>query len=245
MANHNDAPRPVGGWPRRSFLGTLDAPDRARLLKLGTSRQIAAGETLIMEGTTEPREVFVLLQGCAKVTSATDGGDTVLLSIRADGDLVGELAVLDDCPRLARVTTIGPCVVRRIGQPEFLEFLAASPGAFLAVSRIVSARLRNATWHRVEYGGSSVPVRIARMLMMLAREHGRPAAEGTLITLPLTHPDMAGLVGAKEPTVQKALASLKHRKVIDKGYREIVIRDWPALHTAAGITEIPPEYGID
>lgn len=244
MANRTYAPRPIAEWPRRSLLGGLPAAARERLLELGTLRQVAAGETIIMEGATEPREVFLLLQGTTKVTGTTENGDTVLLSIRADGDLVGELAALDDSPRLAMVTTIRPCVVRRIGQREFLDYLSAYPDAALAVSRTVSAKLRGATWHRVEYGSSPVPVRVARMLMLLAREHGEPSPQGTRILLPLTHPDVAGLVAAKEPTVQKALAALRHDQVIAKGYREIVIRDWAALHSVAGLTEIPPKYQV-
>lgn len=244
MANHVNGPRPVGGWPQRSLLGGLPTATRDRLLELGTLRQIAAGETIIVEGATEPLDVFVLLQGTTKITSNTETGDTVLLSIRADGDLVGELAVLDNNPRLARVVTVRPCVVRRIGQCEFLDFLSAHPDASLAVSRTVSAKLRNSTWHRVEFGSSPVRTRIARMLMLLARDHGEPTAEGTLVRLNLTHPDMAGLVGAKEPTVQKALAALRRDNVIAQGYRQICVRDWAALQEVAGITEIPPEYGV-
>jgi CRP/FNR family transcriptional regulator, cyclic AMP receptor protein len=244
MVNRMNAPRPIAEYPRRSLLGGLSPKTRNRLLELGTLQQIAAGETIITEGATDPIEVFVLQQGTTKVTSSTETGDTVLLSIRASGDLVGELAALDNRPRLARVTTIRPCVVRRIGQREFLEFLKEHPDAVLAVSRTVSAKLRNATWHRVEYGSSPVPTRVARMLMLLAREHGEPSPKGTLIPN-LTHPDVAGLVSAKERTVQNALATLRRSGVISQGYGKIIIRDWAALHSVAGITEIPPEYGVD
>ncbi|TDD93939.1 Crp/Fnr family transcriptional regulator [Actinomadura rubrisoli] len=239
MANHLD---PIGGWRPRSLLGGLSAITRARLLELGGLRQIAAGETIIMEGATESRDVFVLLQGTAKITSGTDSGGTVLLSIRADGDVVGELAALDGNPRLARVTTIRPCVARRIGQREFLDFLSAHPDASLAVNRIVSAKLRGATWHRVE-SANPAPIRVARVLMLLAHEHGEPSAEGIVIR-PLTQPDIADLVSAKERTVQKALATLQRDGAIVQGYRKIIIRDREALCSAAEISEIPPEYGI-
>ena len=243
MANRSNAPRSLAQYPRRSLLGGLSAETRDCLLELGTLTQIAANETFITEGATGSTDVFVLRQGTTKVTSSTESGDTVLLSIRASGDVVGELAALDNGPRLAAVTTIRPCVVQRIHQREFLGFLNAYPEAALAVNRTVSAKLRNATWHRIESGGSPVPIRVARMLMLLSRERGDPSSRGTRVP-DVTQSDIAGLVSAKERTVQKALAELRHNGVIFQGYGEIFIRDPAALHSFAGITEIPPEYGV-
>ena len=243
MSTHSTFPRPVGGYPPRSLLGSLAPATRQRLLRLGTLQQIAAGETIIIEGATHPIEVFLLLQGSVKVTSSTEDGHTILLSIRGAGEVVGELAALDGSPRLATVSTVRPCVVRRIGPREFRRFLDENPDADRAVTRTVTGKLRNATWHRVE-NGSPVPTRVARSLLMLARVHGRPSPEGTVIP-DVTHPDMAGLVNASERTVQKALAELRHSGVISQGYKKIIIRDWQALRSFTGITQIPPEYGVD
>ncbi|MGI5171205.1 Crp/Fnr family transcriptional regulator [Spirillospora sp. CA-253888] len=248
------SPRRLGEWPRRSMLGDLPGGTREALLRRGTRLQVASGETIIMEGDTGCHEVYVLEDGGVKVLSCTPEGGSVLLSIRVAGDLVGELAVLDGGPRLATVTTIGACVLRRIGRRPFLDFLATHPDAALAVSRSVSTKLRNATWHRVEYSSSPAEVRIARILLLLAHEHGEHGVvrrrdgtrvEGTVIRLRLTQIDMAGLAGAAESTVHQRLRALRHNGVIFQGYRQIVIRDWEALHSLAGITEIPPEYGVD
>jgi CRP-like cAMP-binding protein len=226
------------------MLGCLPADTRDDLLRLGTVQQFGSGETILVEGASDSRDVYVLLEGSVKVVSNTEDGTAVLLSIRADGDLIGELASLDDSPRLASVITIRSCVVRRIGQDPFLTFLTTHPDASLAVHRSVSAKLRNATWHRVEYGSSPVPIRLARLLIQLATQYGEHGPEGIAIQLSLTHHELAALVAAREPSVQKALRSLRRDKVINTGYRRIFIRDWAALHSIAGITEIPPEYGV-
>jgi CRP/FNR family transcriptional regulator, cyclic AMP receptor protein len=199
---------------------------------------------VLVEGDRDSREVYVLLQGAVKVVSNTADGTAVLLSIRADGDLIGELASLDGSPRLASVVTIRPCTVRRIGQQAFLDFLRTHPGTSLAVSRSVSAKLRNATWHRVEYGSTPVPIRLARLLILLATQHGEATADGTSIHLSLAQTELAALVGAREPTVQRVLRALRRDGVIGIGYRRIVVYDRAALREAAGISEIPAEYGV-
>lgn len=234
----------MGEWPPHSLLGGLPPDERDDLLRLGSVQRFGAGETVLVEGARDSRDVYVLLDGAVKAVSNTRNGTAVLLSIRAAGDLVGELASLDGSPRLAGVVTIRPCTVRRIGQQAFLDFLRTHPGASLAVSRSVSAKLRNATWHRVEYGSAPVPVRLARLLIQLATQHGEATEAGTAIRLSLTQPELAALAGAREPTVQRALRALRQDGVIGIGYRHIVVRDRAALHEAAGISEIPEEYGV-
>ncbi|MGW8375243.1 Crp/Fnr family transcriptional regulator [Streptomyces sp. ODS28] len=241
---HPGGPHAAGGWPAHSLLGGLPPEEREDLLRLGSVQRFDSGETILVEGDCDARDVYVLLEGAVKCVSNTENGTSVLLSIRAEGDLIGELASLDDSPRLATIITLRPCTARRIGQDSFLAFLRAHPGAALDVSRSVSAKLRNATWHRVEYGSASVPIRLARLLIQLADQHGTAGPEGTAIQLSLTQSEIAALAGAREPTVQKALRSLREDGVIGIGYRRIIVRDGAALRAIAGITEIPPEYGM-
>lgn len=236
-------PRRAGHWPPHSLLGCLQPDARADLLRRGTAERFDSAQTMLVEGSRDARDVYVLLNGAVKVVSNTAAGTTVLLAIRAGGDLLGELAALDGRPRLASVITIRPCLVRRIGQDAFLSWLTTYPYASLAVNRTVTAKLRHTTWHRVEFSGSPAPVRLARLLLQLAIQHGDPDPEGTAIQLSLTQADLAGLAGAHMPTAQKALRALRRDGVIICGYRRIVIRDWAALRAIAGIAEIPPEYG--
>ncbi|WP_026412931.1 Crp/Fnr family transcriptional regulator [Actinomadura oligospora] len=252
MAADARHPYPLRGWPERSLLGTLPPATRDRLLELGTRRQIGSGETIITEGDTVALDVYLIEDGSVKIVGHTEEGESVLLSIRETGDLVGELAVLDGSPRLASVTTIRPCVVRRIGQAPFLKFLACNPDAWLAVSRVVTAKLRNATWHRVEHGSSPTQVRIARTLLLLALRHGEfgaldqadgPPVVGTVVH-GFTHTDIASLAGLSRDTVQRGIRELRRDGVVHWRYKDMVVRDWAALHSVAGITEIPPEYGI-
>ena len=232
-----------GEWPAYSLLGGLSPEAREDLLCLGSDQGFEAGETLLVEGDLK-KDVYVLLDGAVKCVSNTENGTAVLLAIRAAGDLVGELAGLDGSPRLAGVQALRPCATRRIGQDSFLAFLRTHPDASLDVSRSVAAKLRNATWHRVEYGSASVPTRLARLLLQLASQHGTPVPGGVEIRLRLTQSELAALAGAREPTVQKALGALRREDIVRSGYRRIVVRDWAALRTAAGISEFPPEYGL-
>lgn len=77
------------------------------------------------------------------------------------------------------------------------------------------AKLRWATRRRVDFGGHEALVRLARVFLELARSYGVPAGAGVEIAVPLTQPELAGLVGAAEPTVHRALAHvLDHERLV-------------------------------
>ncbi|GAA1285369.1 Crp/Fnr family transcriptional regulator [Planotetraspora silvatica] len=240
---HPHGPRRLGPWPPATLLGSLEPRIRETLLSLGTFSQFVSGETLIMEGDPRTKDVFLIVQGYMKVVSNSADGKVVLLAIRSDGDLVGELASLDGSPRVASVVTVGPCFVRKISQRDFLGFLADHPDVALAVNANVVGKLRHATWHRIEFGTSPMPVRVARVLIYLAQRYGETTAEGVLIGS-LTQPELAAMIGAREHSVHKILRSMRERQVIATRYGRILILDSAALYADAGISEIPPEYGV-
>jgi CRP/FNR family transcriptional regulator, cyclic AMP receptor protein len=231
---HHDPHR--GNWPAGSVLGSIPAATRQRMLELGTLRHYEPGKVLLREG--EPStHVILLVEGYVKVVATTIRGGVALLDIRVGGDLVGELAGLDGQPRSASVVTAGPSVVRLIKQPDFAAFLGGHPDAAAAVSRGIAAKLRWATRRRIDFGGAEVKVRVARVLVELAESYGELDRTGARIAVSLTQPELAGLVGAAEPTVHKALTTLRREQVIQTGYRRIAVLDERRLRAVAGLHE--------
>ncbi|MBN6042021.1 Crp/Fnr family transcriptional regulator [Amycolatopsis sp. 195334CR] len=204
------------------------------LLELGTLRQFDGDRVLLREGEVSSH-LFLLLDGCVKVTAMTPEGKLALLAIRVGGDLIGELASMDDQPRVATVTTAGPLRARLIKQADFHYFLSQFPDASRAVSRSVGAKLRWATRRRIDFSGCEVRVRLARVLAELAAGYGHREADRIVIGVALTQPELAALVGAAEPTVHKALAEARRAAIIDTGYRQIIVLDAERLHAVAGV----------
>ncbi|WP_158891097.1 Crp/Fnr family transcriptional regulator [Amycolatopsis anabasis] len=228
--------RADGRWPLNSLLAGLPAATVEELLGLGTFREFGPERVLLREGEVSVH-AYLLLSGCVKVTATTPEGRLALLAIRVGGELIGELAGLDGEPRVATVTTAGRLRARLISRAEFHGFLARHPDAALAVSRSVGAKLRWATRRRVDFGGCEVRVRLARVLVELAAGYGKRVGAGIEIGVSLTQPELAALVGAAEPTVHKALAELRRRRIVDTGYRRTTIRDYDRILAVAGLAD--------
>jgi CRP/FNR family transcriptional regulator, cyclic AMP receptor protein len=209
-------------WPDGTLLQSLSVPARTDLQLLGRIREFPTGSRLLLQGDTSTH-VILLLEGCVKITADTNEGQSVLLDVRIAGDLVGELSALDGSPRLASVTAAGLVRARVVDQAAFHAFLNRHPAAAVAVSAAVAAKLRWSTRRRIDFGGYPVHVRLARVILELARTYGRPDGEEVHIGVELSQPEWAALIGASEPAVHRALKDLRQRGIVRTGYRQTVI----------------------
>jgi CRP/FNR family cyclic AMP-dependent transcriptional regulator len=222
------APVSRPAWPPGTLLGTLGAADRAALLALGTRRTYQPGTALVNEGSADAG-TFALLHGYAKVFGTTADGRAVLLSIRAGGDLVGELAALDDKPRSASVVAATRVVAQAVSQQAFLRYLEERPSAAKAIHGAVVAEYRRVTSERVHMNGAPTAVRLALVLNHLTASYGRPCADGVRIEVPLSQPELASLVGVSEPTLHRCLTDLRARDIVRTRYRHLIVTDPGAL----------------
>jgi CRP-like cAMP-binding protein len=199
------------------------------MLALGTARDYAPGTVLLWEGERSAH-ALVLVKGLVKVTATSPEGHLSLLAIRTAGDLVGELASMDDEPRIATVTAAGPVRARVVGKSEFRRYLTDHPEVAIALSSSVGMKLRWATRRRIDFGAHEVHVRLARVLVELVTTYGTGKGE---IGVPLSQPELAALVGAAEPTVHRTLAHLRKEDIVVTGYRRVVVRDRARLEAIA------------
>ena len=202
------------------------------MLAAGWHRRYATGSPLFVEG--DPADsVVLIITGRTKIVVVTSDGVEIVLSLRGPGDLVGELAIIDNDPRprSASVVAIEPVECRMLSATEFRRFLEEHPRATIELLRMVATRLRDAERHRVEFGAVDTSRRLARLLVELAEEAGHTTEEGTRLEVSLSQQELAGLVGASRESVARALTTLRTRGVVSTGRRVVVVRDLGALRT--------------
>lgn len=222
-------------WAPSSLLAQLSGEDIEALLAIGSPRTFGRGDWLMLLGEAGSY-VIVLTSGCVKVLGDPADGRTTLLAVRAAGDVVGELAVLDGEPRSASVMAASQVRGRLIEARAFRTLLAARPSIGQVVQRVVAAKLRRQIRHRIDIGAQPVTVGLARVLEQLGTEYGQVIPEGTLITVPLSQPELAALVAAERSSVERALRRLRDRGAVTTGYRRLIITDWAALRAVAAGT---------
>lgn len=86
--------------------------------------ELQPGQALFHEG--EPPDTAYLIESGQIEVRAHQSGRPVLLSLLGPGDLVGEMAVIDDSPRTASAIALSHCVLFPIDRSQIAERLAAT-----------------------------------------------------------------------------------------------------------------------
>jgi len=224
-------------WNKLSFLGRLPEPAQAKLLKLGKTTIVEQGEHLVRQGETS-KTAYLLLSGRVSVTMITENGSVSLLGIRYPGDLVGEMAMMDEGVRTATVTARDRCTVLSFPPEIFMRYLRDVPEASFALHGSTGDRLNQANAYRADAAGYDVDARLARALLYQARRMTRK--EQGYFVVELRQAELAMLIGAKEGTVQKALNGPQLKPLARCRRGRVFLLDAPGLARLAEL-EIPPE----
>jgi CRP/FNR family cyclic AMP-dependent transcriptional regulator len=201
----------------------------AALAEQATPFDYPAGSFLFRQG--EPAaHVLVVTAGEIAIVSVVRGGAEQVHAIVRAGQLIGELALLNDGRRTAGARATSATTVWAIGRDPFWGFLEATPAASSALLRQLAVTLADREALIDDLLSLDVKGRLAKTLLGLAERHGEPdPAGGTRIALHLTHRDLAGMVGASRENVSRALGGFRRRGFIDYDAESIRLHNPEAL----------------
>ena len=214
------------------FLGALSPEEEDALRAVAVQRAYGANVTLIHQAD-EGGPVVVLLSGRVKIAVATQAGRDAIIAVRGAGDVIGELAAIDDGPRSTMVTTLEPVDALVIARSEFAALLERHPRLALVILRTVARRLRYADVQQARYATHDVVGRLAHRLLELGERFGTQGDDGIEVTLPFSQEDLASWVGASREAVSKALQTLRSLGIVETGRRRVTVLDLPALRRHA------------
>jgi signal transduction histidine kinase len=99
------------------------------------------GELLMSEGSVG-ESLYALLEGDVEITKRSGNGEVPLATL-GEGEVVGEMAVLEHRPRNASARALGPVDAVRVPGDALLELIESAPSAALALLRTGLGRLRS------------------------------------------------------------------------------------------------------
>ena len=86
---------------------------------------------------------FILESGAAEVYKSLPSGEQQFLGALGQGDIFGELRLIDGLPRSANVRALGSCRVRKLTQGTFELLVKHNPKALMPILKILVNRLRH------------------------------------------------------------------------------------------------------
>jgi CRP/FNR family transcriptional regulator, cyclic AMP receptor protein len=219
--------------PGHGFWGLLTHDERDALSGLGRPRDYAPGATLCLEGDPAAH-VFVLMAGWVKILSTTHDGHEIVLALRGDGDIVGEIADATTGHRNATMQALDTVRTLIVRYDRFSSFLDSNSGAGAAYRRVVTQKWNDADAMLRSRADTTGAQRFARLVLDLARRHGRQTDGVIYLAMPLSQEGMASLAGTSRATVTRALRNWRQRGFIRTGQHRVTIIDLEGLRQVTG-----------
>lgn len=179
----------------------------------------------------EPTSVFYLKEGFVKMNTVLANGQELTLNIYKPGSLFPMFWALGEVPNNYAFETMTNVSLYKISRKEIVDFLKENPGVALdLIKRILSGvdgLLTN--YNHLLIGNSNT--RVASAFLIAAKRFSQKTKDGkTLISLKLTHQDIANLAGISRETASIAIEKLSKDKIIKQVKRMFVILDMDKLH---------------
>jgi CRP/FNR family cyclic AMP-dependent transcriptional regulator len=202
--------------------------ERQALVAASRRRLFRRGDRLF-EQDSPGHTLYVVRRGRVKIVHFTPNGQETLLRVARPGECLGEMALLDDEPRSATAVALETVETLAFPRDQVHALLERMPALALALACELAERVRHLDERLQEALWQDVSRRIARALLMLAEQHGRPTPAGIRVHLALTHEEWGHLVGAVRQSVNKVLSGLQKCGIVSMDRRGFILHQPDAL----------------
>ena len=246
---------------RLPLFADLPEADLRALYQRAEPMTLPAGEWLMREGEMGDA-LYVVLEGGIEI-SKRSGEQEVTLAVRGPGEVIGEMALLDQTPRSASGRIVQDVSLLKISKEAFRQVLAASPTAALALLNTVNTRLRST---EAMLRQSEKMAALGTLAAGLAHELNNPAAAvqrsssqlrdafgawqrltSQLDTLSVDPPQVEAIHTLREEVVRRAAAPASLDPLIQSDL-ESALQDWLESRGVDQAWDLAPTlitYGLD
>src|SRR6266567_1556496 len=183
---------------------------------------------LFLEGQ-QPRGVFFLCAGNAKLSTSSSEGKTIIIKVSEPGDVLGLNATISGRPYEVTAEMIEPGQANFISRDALLHFLREHGEVALRVAEQLSRNYYSAYEEIRTLGLTSSPAeKLARLLLSWYPEKGDGNGQ-TQIKLTLTHEEIAEMIGTTRETVSRLFSDFKKKQLLQVKGSTLVLRNKAAL----------------
>lgn len=208
------------------------------LERIKSTASYPKGAVLFVEGQ-QPRGVFVLCHGRAKLSTSSAEGKTIILRIAEPGEVLGLSPTVSGQPYEVTAEMLEPSQANFIERKAFLGFLARHGEATVRVAQQLSQNYHSAYEEIRSLGLSqSTSERLAKLLLDWSAhrvEHANGKDAALRLTVTLTHEEIAQLIGTTRETVTRLFGDFKKKQLIEVKGSTLIIKDKPALEKLVAV----------
>jgi CRP/FNR family transcriptional regulator len=206
----------------------LPLPALQKLNEIKSAAVYPKSTTLFIEGQ-QPRGVFVLCSGKAKLFTSARDGKTIITKISEAGDVLGLNATISNRPYEVTAEMMQPGQANLIARDALLQFLREYGEVALRVAEQLSRNYYAAHEEIRTLGLTSSPSEKFAKLLLSWSANMDNGNESAHVTLTLKHEEIAEMIGTTRETVSRLFSDFKKKQLLQLKGSTLVIRNKPAL----------------
>jgi CRP/FNR family transcriptional regulator, cyclic AMP receptor protein len=180
-----------------------------------------------------PSHVFYIKKGYVRAYRISEQGDELTLLLLKENDFfpfcIGNMHI----PANSYLEALTSLEVWSAPLANFEEFIKENPDVYYELSNSIFAKYLGLLT-RMEYlVWSRAYIKVAATLLTCAKRFGEPQGNDTILRIPLTHKDIATLVGITRETASLEMKKLERKGIISRFGRLFVIKDMKQLEREA------------
>ncbi|MDO8269583.1 MAG: Crp/Fnr family transcriptional regulator [Candidatus Levybacteria bacterium] len=181
-----------------------------------TKQQTYPPRTLLIEQGTAADAVFFVLEGSVMIYRLTEEGEEISLGILGTGEIIGEMALIDNQARSAYVKTLTTTTLLVLSNKEFHRIIEDYPKIALHLLYSLTQRVRKSDEHLETTITENLSTRTWNTLNILTQYF--PDNE-----IALTHQELASIVGGTRARITEILNKLEENNRITLSQRKIKV----------------------
>ena len=208
---------------RHPVFGGLAFEHLERLSTYASTRAYPRGTTIFTKDGSGAG-LFAVCSGTVRIAVPSPDGRNAVFGLIEEGEIFGEIALLDGQPRTADAIAMTDCELMLIERRDFVGLLESQPEIALKLLELLCARLRKTSQQVEEVLFLDLPSRLAKQLLRLI---GGAEGSGGDCKVSMTQRELGEMIGMSRESTNKQL-------------REWEERDWVRIERG-GITILAPE----
>ena len=183
-------------------------------------------------GPGEGESVYLIRAGRMRLFKKLPEDKELTLVVLEAGDIWGEIAQKEDSEPEIYAETLDETILYVIKRESFAWLLTKRPKLSMSVTKLRRFCLSKIEMPLKNLIFRSVPSRLARLLMLLAREYH--LRKGRHLNIKLSRKEMARLICAEVETINQILSDCERLGIIDIKYNRIkILNQWELKRVAS------------
>lgn len=214
--------RPYGSGVLKGipFFASFEPQEFDAISRLVVFKHYSRGEVVLFEEDTA-QYMYIVLSGKVRVIQVSSEGRERLLAIHKRGDYFGELALFDGKTSPATVIAMEESDVGLLSKQNFDHLVFSNEKILQQFLTTLCLRLRESLMMLKIMSFADAEERVRLVLEYLSRLYGVKDQRGVLVSLKLTHKDIANYAAVSRETVSRLMKRLTHEgaiEILDKRY---------------------------